>query len=331
MKLITFRNYVVLCFISLLALPTFSQKKKKQNLKMDAVTVTSATIANVNSWHEKLRELRDKAPEFENSSAFELMEELSELQSTGYQIERAFASDEVSANFQNNLHRLATSVKDIGVEMEEQVYTLSNILQINYPRPDDPEEGGWNGGDPGDIDVPCFGSDCGDRAPGGDGDVNDPDVDLEVDCIDSDCGERNSSDDSADEDLGLGPEDIPCLQCHDWIRGGILDLIDAIRNIRSLEKNIIAYMELPKMSQNYPNPVIDKTKIDLYVPKSAKSAEVVVWSKYGKKLYQTTVEDRGLVSITVTADELPEGVHVYTASIDEREVERKRIVKESGR
>jgi chitodextrinase len=80
-----------------------------------------------------------------------------------------------------------------------------------------------------------------------------------------------------------------------------------------------------KLFQNYPNPFESETTIDLYVPHSAKAAQIVVRDLSGRPLKNIEVTERGKTSVTLGSGDMNNGMYLYFLWVDGKTLDTKRM------
>ncbi|HYV94110.1 MAG TPA: tail fiber domain-containing protein [Chitinophagales bacterium] len=82
----------------------------------------------------------------------------------------------------------------------------------------------------------------------------------------------------------------------------------------------------PKLEQNIPNPFDQTTIIKFYLPQSASSAVVKIYSLDGVELKSFDVNQKGYGEISITGNSLPSGVYAYTLIIDGNDIDTKQMI-----
>ncbi|MDR0789274.1 MAG: tail fiber domain-containing protein [Bacteroidales bacterium] len=81
-----------------------------------------------------------------------------------------------------------------------------------------------------------------------------------------------------------------------------------------------------KLYQNTPNPFNYDTRIDYYVPLSAKSAALFVYDLNGKQMKHVPIVNKGQSSCIITANDLEAGMYIYTLLVDNSIVDTKKMI-----
>ncbi|WP_276370689.1 tail fiber domain-containing protein [Chryseolinea sp. H1M3-3] len=81
-----------------------------------------------------------------------------------------------------------------------------------------------------------------------------------------------------------------------------------------------------RLFQNNPNPFTVDTEIKMSLPESAQNAKVIVYNMEGRQLKAFEVRGRGETSITITGDELGQGMYLYALIVDGKVADTKRMI-----
>lgn len=82
----------------------------------------------------------------------------------------------------------------------------------------------------------------------------------------------------------------------------------------------------PALSQNYPNPFVSGTNIEVNIPHSAKVARITINDLMGRSMQSIDIEGRGPTSVSVSREGMKSGVYLYALMIDGRIVGYKRMM-----
>jgi len=80
------------------------------------------------------------------------------------------------------------------------------------------------------------------------------------------------------------------------------------------------------LEQNTPNPFSEQTIIKYYIPSFAQKATMTITDIKGSPLKSLTLENTGLGTVIINANELPIGTYIYTLFVDGRQVESKQMI-----
>ncbi len=81
-----------------------------------------------------------------------------------------------------------------------------------------------------------------------------------------------------------------------------------------------------RLYQNTPNPFSAETVIEYYVPTTAKSASLYIFTLGGEMLQSMTVADFGRGHVTISGNTLPAGMYVYSLVVDGQIVDTKQMI-----
>ncbi|MEI7802548.1 MAG: tail fiber domain-containing protein [Bacteroidota bacterium] len=84
--------------------------------------------------------------------------------------------------------------------------------------------------------------------------------------------------------------------------------------------------DAPKLEQNSPNPFSQNTVIKYYLPLTAKSGVIKIYSLEGLEMKSFSISQNGFGQITVTGSSLTSGVYVYTLIIDGKAIDTKQMI-----
>ncbi len=82
--------------------------------------------------------------------------------------------------------------------------------------------------------------------------------------------------------------------------------------------------ELTKLFQNYPNPFVSETTIELYVPHTARAVHIIVNDLSGRLLNNIEVTERGKTSVTIGSG-MNNGMYFYSLLVDGKTEDTKRM------
>jgi hypothetical protein len=78
--------------------------------------------------------------------------------------------------------------------------------------------------------------------------------------------------------------------------------------------------------QNNPNPFSADTEIKMILPESVRHANLILYNMEGKQLKNIDMNDRGNVSVKISANDLGAGIYLYALIVDGKMVDTKRLV-----
>jgi hypothetical protein len=81
------------------------------------------------------------------------------------------------------------------------------------------------------------------------------------------------------------------------------------------------------LNQNVPNPFAEKTIINMEIPSTVKSAQLLFYNSEGKLIQTLVIDERGSTNVTVYANDLTSGIYTYTLISDGEVVGSKKMVK----
>jgi hypothetical protein len=81
-----------------------------------------------------------------------------------------------------------------------------------------------------------------------------------------------------------------------------------------------------QLFQNRPNPVLEDTEINFYLPNTVQQASLVLFDLEGKERMRFDNLDRGYSNVTLRAGELDAGTYVYRLIADEEVVGSKKLI-----
>lgn len=84
--------------------------------------------------------------------------------------------------------------------------------------------------------------------------------------------------------------------------------------------------DMPSLEQNQPNPFYEQTIIKYYLPSSARTATITITDIKGSPLKSVNLEEKGLGTVTINANELPIGTYIYTLFVDGKRVESRQMI-----
>lgn len=89
----------------------------------------------------------------------------------------------------------------------------------------------------------------------------------------------------------------------------------------------IENMDIVRMDQNTPNPFSENTVIQLNIPQSTTTANILIYDLNGKQIEKVAIDVRGETNVTVYASNLESGMYIYSLILDGKvAVTRKMIV-----
>lgn len=97
-------------------------------------------------------------------------------------------------------------------------------------------------------------------------------------------------------------------------------------NYQSGTNNQTAITDGPKLEQNSPNPFSQNTFIKYYLPYTAKSGVLKIYSLEGVELKSFAITQTGFGQVAVTGNSLASGVYVYTLIIDGKAIDTKQMI-----
>lgn len=80
------------------------------------------------------------------------------------------------------------------------------------------------------------------------------------------------------------------------------------------------------LSQNYPNPFIQNTIINCYIPRNVMEAKLMVFDVKGIPVKTYIIKGRDKTCVSISGTELKPGIYIYSIIIDDKEVESKRLI-----
>jgi hypothetical protein len=84
--------------------------------------------------------------------------------------------------------------------------------------------------------------------------------------------------------------------------------------------------DMPKLDQNNPNPFVDATIIKFYLPQTAGSAVMKIYSLSGVELKSFNISQKGYGEISIAGNTLAPGVYAYTLLINEKAIDTKQMI-----
>jgi len=103
-------------------------------------------------------------------------------------------------------------------------------------------------------------------------------------------------------------------------------LSECCLNHQSGTNNQPSITDAPRLEQNVPNPFSQNTIIKYYLPQTAKSGTIKIYSLDGVELKSFSITQSGFGQIAVTGNSLASGVYVYTLIIDGRAIDTKQMI-----
>ncbi|HYV93521.1 MAG TPA: tail fiber domain-containing protein [Chitinophagales bacterium] len=85
-------------------------------------------------------------------------------------------------------------------------------------------------------------------------------------------------------------------------------------------------IDLPMLEQNNPNPFIQGTTIKFYLPQTATSASVKIYSLDGVELKSFNLNEKGFGEVSIAGNSLAPGVYAYTLIIDGKAIDTKQMI-----
>lgn len=98
---------------------------------------------------------------------------------------------------------------------------------------------------------------------------------------------------------------------------------DDLGNIIEVSLNNYDFAEL---KENRPNPFVDYTEIDYVVPSGSKSAEIKIFTSFGRELKNISIDHIGMGTIKLNAADIPAGNYSYSLFIDNKLVKTNKMV-----
>jgi len=97
---------------------------------------------------------------------------------------------------------------------------------------------------------------------------------------------------------------------------------------QAVAKREIATTNQPTLSQNYPNPVVDRTTIPFYIPNEVVNAQIIISNMLGQQIKQIAIDKRGQSEITMNLRVSPSayGTYTYTLIADGEVIGAKNMV-----
>lgn len=92
-----------------------------------------------------------------------------------------------------------------------------------------------------------------------------------------------------------------------------------------LSDNVISKIDA-SLAQNYPNPFVDITHIEVNIPTTISSAKLCIYDMNGKQVKQISLSERGKFTVKVSGNELGAGMFLYSLIVDNNIVDTKRMV-----
>jgi hypothetical protein len=92
---------------------------------------------------------------------------------------------------------------------------------------------------------------------------------------------------------------------------------------KSEELNDSKSMDVPVLEQNNPNPFMESTSINFYIPTHVKNASISIYNINGSELRSVNISSRGIGAITFNGGELAAGTYAYTLFVDGKQVDSK--------
>jgi hypothetical protein len=81
-----------------------------------------------------------------------------------------------------------------------------------------------------------------------------------------------------------------------------------------------------RLGQNVPNPYTQSTAIPYFVPESAASAQIKIFSTSGKEVYSVTLSKKGAGEVTLRDSQFAAGTYLYHLVVDGQSVDQKKLV-----
>lgn len=109
----------------------------------------------------------------------------------------------------------------------------------------------------------------------------------------------------------------------------VRELSQEVRNLKSnpsIIKSTIEGSGVAHLGQNTPNPLIDVTKIEYFVPVEADKAFLIVHNMAGQIIKRIAIADKGLGFIELKLKDMSSGVYSYCLKIDGNTFDTKKMV-----
>ncbi len=78
--------------------------------------------------------------------------------------------------------------------------------------------------------------------------------------------------------------------------------------------------------QNRPNPFNAETQIKYNIESNVQDARLYIYDLLGKQVKSYEIQERGQGALTVEAYELEAGTYIYTLTVDNREIDSKKMI-----
>lgn len=75
-----------------------------------------------------------------------------------------------------------------------------------------------------------------------------------------------------------------------------------------------------------PNPFSQTTVVKCFVPQGSQNASLLVFDLNGSLKKSFTINDKGMVNITINGNQLVSGMYYYTLLIDGQEIDTKKMI-----
>lgn len=86
-----------------------------------------------------------------------------------------------------------------------------------------------------------------------------------------------------------------------------------------LSKELPVFPEqLAKMEQNVPNPFVQNTLVNCFVPASAVKALFIIYNSEGVVIKLLNINERGNTTVQISAEDIPNGLYTYHLVIDNK-------------
>lgn len=109
----------------------------------------------------------------------------------------------------------------------------------------------------------------------------------------------------------------------------VKELSQEVKDLKSEPSIISSVIEggtrIAYLAQNAPNPIIDATKIEYYIPNEANSAFLIIHNMAGQLIKKVDVTDKGLGLIDLKLKGMPPGVYSYALNIDGNIIDTKKM------
>jgi len=102
---------------------------------------------------------------------------------------------------------------------------------------------------------------------------------------------------------------------------------EAVNHVHYQNVTLNAEEEKALLAQNIPNPFLNETKIEYYIPAKTKRASVAFVDINGKQLKHVKIDHTGFGALNVSLDDLPVGIYTYTLIVNGKVIDTKEMVR----